>query len=114
MNIAYHLHGCSFLLQPWALDPGRVKDRALQQLAFQLLDFSILHGCLEVLKKSCFLYVNLSDFAPRRPGALVGELWRLPAAHLEIYANNKYNENLCKYKQTHTLGSKTMVNTSKC
>ena len=68
MDIAYELHGCRFFLQTWALDPGRVKDRALQQLASQLLDFSILHGCLEVLKKNCFLYVNLSDFAPRRPG----------------------------------------------
>ena len=54
MNIAYHLLGCSFLLQPWALDPGRVEDRALQQVASQLLDFSILHGCFEVLKKNLF------------------------------------------------------------
>ena len=73
MDIAYELLGCRFFLQTWALDPGRVKDRALQQLASQLLDFSILHGCRGVLKQSCFLYVNLSDFAPRRPGrALLG------------------------------------------
>ena len=72
MDIAYELLGCRFFLQTWALDPGRVKDRALQQLASQPLDFSILHGCLEVLKKNCFLYVNLSDFAPRQPGALLG------------------------------------------
>ena len=36
------------------------------------LDFSILHGCLQVLKKSAFLYVNLSDFAFRRLGVLLG------------------------------------------
>ena len=72
MNIAYHLLGCSFLLQPWALDPGRVEDRALQQVASQLLDFSILHGCLEVLKNKSFPYVNLSVFAPRWPGPFWG------------------------------------------
>ena len=72
MNIAYDLLGCSFLLQPWALDHGRVKDRGFQQLASQLLDFSILHGCLGALKKRAFLVMNLSDFAPRRPGALLG------------------------------------------
>ena len=36
------------------------------------LDFSILRGCLQVLKKSAFLYVNLSDFAFRRLGSLLG------------------------------------------
>ena len=69
---AYELLGCSLLLQPWALDPGRVKGRAFQQLASQLLDFSILHGCLGVPKKRAFLVMNLSDFAARRPGALLG------------------------------------------
>ena len=72
MNIAYDLLGCSFLLQPWALDHGRVKDRGFQQLASQLLDFSILQSCFGVLKKLTFLVMNLSDFAPRRPGALLG------------------------------------------
>ena len=86
MDIAYELHGCRFFLQTWALDPGRVKDRALQQLASQLLDFSFLHGCLEVLKKSCFLYVNLSDFASRQPGALLGSSPPLAAAGSGHYA----------------------------
>ena len=87
MNIACHLLGCSVLLQPWALDPGRVKDRALQQAASHLLDFSILYGCLEVLKKNCFLYVNLSDFAPRQPGgAHLGSSPPLAAASSGHYA----------------------------